>query len=1595
EIVHGFRDISEYNDLDQSNAATPLEHYSLGNNPRLLEDTEMDRDDLRALTGIMRQYKEAYHLAERNELRGGILVPSNAYLDEDVQIEEEDDGATFDVFFDANDHSFYNAASVMAKSMMQSSGEDSTSSNGLDHVSTKLRFHLMSGCLKIVFRSPGEDLSPSNSNEYLLVMIEDISIVMSSTHRTSEILLNVSNFEVEDAQLRPLDPSSSGDHGSSFIRDGALEIGKLLGFVSEPSNPDDDVGDLLLSKPPCVTIQWKKTKDSDTVNVALLPLEFSFRHRTLSNLSDLKLVLDSKDTEKCRSEQSTNRELLSKEKKQREMSFSCSCPSITFSLPLLRRVATSELFQRSWEVVPDAEVTESSICVLFENISFELMTKRALRPEPGESSLAGDVSFHHFLVFVLAPESDSIAFGVRMQRKDIVVMSACTEVNPIIPISVAFAEVVPNGKDSNPGRETFPIVPGIASFKARQEDDDDDDENDSHDGVSVPAQNAAGAESSNQLRAVDPQISMLADAEKSSSVVTIRIPDIVSELTNAEIRVFLAMLDAVKPPAKKVKEREDSLHHSQNHQTQSSKMTSLSILCESATFVIHEGMPKKDTMSLFSCIFAADQTKLHLLMNGSNMQHCRVLCHDPALYSSISPYEAAPRARTATDVSDRSKVAKENVRSRLNGNTAPLLFRSRMFTPISNETPSILIDFINDAADPEDSSLKQTSLHLTLYHLTSRYDVDSMWMSRLSDLLQGNKSDIGPQEGPIEESQTGNPQQTPSMTRLFVSCADINFDYTSPTYFESVSRSIVRLGDLRLSSNIMNPAGPTQAYRLSIGDVNYHISNTRHSHTNEDSNLCRSSWFLVGESDQSGRTESPVFGFMPEAILREMGFVNALSLDRVDVILSQRKLGITSKKEAPLSIVLTLGNLSIQACKDSFNCFSNTVAELQSKLTALTDEDIYILRKNCSLSPVEQTDMSESSSETTEPNVWKDDQYLIPEIEVTPTRNENENYFLLDGYDWTTVDHDPLKELDISPGEEQRAGWYTTGQSATGTLPINIVHQHFPIQVIADPLSDGDLGATRFAGKGAEIHLKSRLLIKKMNARIRFFDGYDWPDSCSDSQREAAVRSGKMFVIEPEHPAVLRERKKLSQELESEGRIELSKKAQLVGALLDLDETEPSAFADTPLPEDRAKTLEREKHRQMNCRKSSVFFQVSLNEVTLRMDSFERSESHRLQSIMEVAVANFFVAETVSLSKPIKMFGEWANDEEHPRDTRFGNVMLSMATWAPRSKVTENFELASDECEVTVQLLPMRLLLDQRAITFIRAFVSSEIDEESAESTERKWSDGLHLVPPPKFRTFKIKPWKVKVDYRPARMDVAALREGSIVELVNISPIHRMVITLSEVAAVNSLGMGPVFSEIVSSWVKEICGTQLHKFLANARPFEPFTDVGQGLTDLVILPYEAFQAGESVQRAMRKGVKSLADIIVFQALTTTSGLTKYAADLMADILGGGRANNDEANPLPSRPLAVPKGVGDVRRHACESLARGIQTANYKIVVVPYREFSRHGVTGAITSVIKGIPVLLVAPLTGVTEAASYTLLGARNALRPDIRREEEASMSLH
>lgn len=336
-------------------------------------------------------------------------------------------------------------------------------------------------------------------------------------------------------------------------------------------------------------------------------------------------------------------------------------------------------------------------------------------------------------------------------------------------------------------------------------------------------------------------------------------------------------------------------------------------------------------------------------------------------------------------------------------------------------------------------------------------------------------------------------------------------------------------------------------------------------------------------------------------------------------------------------------------------------------------------------------------------------------------------------------------------------------------------------------------------------------------------------------------------------------------------------------------------------------------------------------------------------------------------------------------------------TWKPIQPVTEDDKVASEECEVALTLAPIRCIIDQRAIKFTKAYFNKDSgeDEDSSAAVD-DWTAGLHLIPPPFMRIFRMQPVKLKIDYWPQSIDTAALKNGSVVELINLSPLDAMVLTLHAVEIENVLGFGEAAGGLVSHWLGDICATQMYKFLTNARPFEPATNIGGGIVDLFVLPWDAYKNGEKVSRALRSSVSSLVGTVAHETLTTSSRITAFFAGEMARATtsphGHGRMSTTTANSsLPSRPLGTPHRIGDTAGHALESLARGVQTSNYKMIIVPYREYRRSGARGAVKSFVRGIPVAVAAPVSGASEALSYTLLGARNQIRPDIRKEEEVS----
>lgn len=316
--------------------------------------------------------------------------------------------------------------------------------------------------------------------------------------------------------------------------------------------------------------------------------------------------------------------------------------------------------------------------------------------------------------------------------------------------------------------------------------------------------------------------------------------------------------------------------------------------------------------------------------------------------------------------------------------------------------------------------------------------------------------------------------------------------------------------------------------------------------------------------------------------------------------------------------------------------------------------------------------------------------------------------------------------------------------------------------------------------------------------------------------------------------------------------------------------------------------------------------------------------------------------------------------------------MSKIVSWHAHERVTQEGVLANDVCEAMMSVLPLRCKLDQKAIRFATIFFQNDSQQQT-----RPLPAGLHQVPPPIVRIFRAESFKVKVDYKPQSIDPKSLYNGAVVELVNLSPIDEMVLSLKEVVVRDVTGFGEVAQKLVHGWIHDVTSTQLHKFLTNTRPLEPLTHVGGAASDLIVLPWEAFKNGESVQQALRSGAASFAKSVAHETLTQTSRVSEYVAGF-----GSG---------LASRPAQVPRNMLATTPHVVDSLSRGFQEAGHKIILVPYREYQRSGSSGAIKSVLKGIPVAIAAPMTGGAEALSYALLGFRNQLRPDVRKEEEIS----
>lgn len=1492
--------------------------------------------DFEIIDGLMKQYEVARLLAERKEIRGGILVPC---IDP-----SSPDRLTFDTFFDANEFSASKYSSLLKESLCLGSETNKTSPD--DWVHASIQFHLDEGSVKVSFSMD------TAQEEYVLLSFSGLDVEADFMRDQKEYRLRIHQFDIEDAHTVESDASLSRKD---------ISISPLLHFNPHATGLRNS-SRMGTDNIPCIDVKmkaWHKSSLTDQIEIEafLTTIDTSLRVPTVVRCQGL--LNDLLETKRGSPDVSASESIILSEELQNTnpLQFYVKMEGINVTVPLPDdKNHWIALYQRCGYDIDTAMMSGPVLGLTMDQLIVEGTI--------GNLELDDEttITLRRAIVFASSTVRQN-AFDVQDRRTDICSFCGRAEVEPCIPLSVRIVSPSNNKAEHQSVSRIFPKVVDISSFKARQTEDNETD-----------------AFSEN------PEDEMVKVASTSRCAVFVFVPEFMLDIDMDEVKMIQEMVNSL---ASCYKEIVDRVRASSNQCLPKSDLPCtarpVSILVDfDVVSTLLRGHKEDES---FCVSFSADRLKCHVsLLSGWLLQSRLILQNFTLCEGSITrraPESSLIRNQSLVSAESRQLMIRQRMSTSAGIVLKPLLYRSYLFEPISNQSPSLLIDFVNDFPD-KDVLLMGRKFYATVYDATYRMDFDSTWLNKLKLMAEeafGESRNMHPSgEEPSEEKV---------LTRTFLSFVDVNIDYQSSPRFPTASRSILRVGDFRIASNFVAPIQDVQVVKYSLGDVSAFLCNERFPYAYENDRLRQS--FVQIEDNQSsllllGLSETS----NAQTVFQRMNNKTVATIDTLEGAVTLNRMDST---KPPLMVDVRVGEICIFVCKDSFTCLLGTLSEIATEITAVTTNDLDGLRS--------------MSTATESANDDKDVGSRLPKYDALANlrersalrpafgcpvvdQNINQSGFLLDGYDWTTIDSD---ESALSPAipndEEQSARWYTNNTNEKGDETIitsdiredfifnpKIIADHFTLTSAGKSIEDGDMGIAKIVGCSTKAKIDKRVLIHDMALRLRLFDGYDWPQSVHGSDAFSATLK-RDFIIpevsnEDSDPMPGEEQKP-----------DKDPKAELLKGLLTKEIDETSTFRNAPLPEERAVQIKQNAQLQQLARRTNNYLQFYAGGVSARMDSLEQNSEHRLASCLKLSIRDFFLSETISSKRPVKMIGEWFNEDEHPRDSNEGLLTMKIITWHSEIRVNLANEVASDECEAILQFLPLRCLLDQRAIAFARAFFNDDNPKP-----KQKLIKGLHQVPPPLYKIFRVLPLKLKVDYWPQKLNPKALRDGAIVELINISPLDGMVLTLKQVEITNQVGIGAAVSILVGRWVKDICSTQLLQFVTKARPLEPFTQLSGAATDMIVLPWEAFQHGESIQKALRSGVKGLSKTIAYELLTISSKTAQFLAGNASRLSIPPSAAGDY---LPSRPMNVPRGFLETAPHAFESLNRGFQAANHRIVIVPYREYHRNGTTGAMKSVIRGIPVALAAPASGAAEALSFALIGVRNQVRPDIRREEEAS----
>eukprot|EP00753_Platysulcus_tardus_P012052 PLAT3336.6.p1 GENE.PLAT3336.6~~PLAT3336.6.p1 ORF type:complete len:2053 (+),score=1160.82 PLAT3336.6:683-6160(+) len=513
-----------------------------------------------------------------------------------------------------------------------------------------------------------------------------------------------------------------------------------------------------------------------------------------------------------------------------------------------------------------------------------------------------------------------------------------------------------------------------------------------------------------------------------------------------------------------------------------------------------------------------------------------------------------------------------------------------------------------------------------------------------------------------------------------------------------------------------------------------------------------------------------------------------------------------------------------------------------------------------------------------------------------------------------------------------------------------------PLRII--PHYEGAVEARSKRKQGAAIRQRRKLhlVVREMNIRWRIFGGLDWGEDMPAQAARYRTMSG-----------------------DSSSPFGVSPADRRVGLLGVLVEDAAAAAPDRLSPESPP--------RRQNQRQKGKYVDAVLSGVAVDLQLFHPG-LHVTRT--RLSVRELELIDGLRKSDIGKLLCYWRS-EAHPREA--GSPML-------RLDADYLHPAAMDNCEyrIKLRLLPLRMHIDQDTALFLVQLANYQpraavvvAESDGGGSGADGMDDGTAGRPdaPLFFQHVRVNAVRISLDYVPKHVDLAALREGSLLEAINVFPISSLALDLRRVDAHGVSGLSAVLQRVAASWADDILQEQLHRCVASVGPLRGVSNIGAGVADLVLLPMEQFKKDRRLLLGLRAGASSFLKALSVETLNAASLLAMASQALLEEAeasIGSRRlGRSHRRRQLAKQPPGVRAGLRD----AYDSLSRGFKGAVQTIVAVPVAA-SRGGAGRAVRTAVKAVPVAIIKPLIGVTEAFAKAALGARNELDPEVRDGEAA-----